>query len=84
MCFRGPGSAYVRSCFVSVITLRTRMIQLRTQRTRELRRLRRIILFSHRRRRPAEIHPPLPPRRTPKDRDSDITAIPLSELPVSQ
>jgi hypothetical protein len=68
--------------FLSPITLRTRMTQLRTPHTKELRRLRRIILFYRLPRRPAEAYTPLPPRRTPKDRDSDITAFPLSELTV--
>jgi hypothetical protein len=58
------------------------MTQLRTRRTKELRRLRRIILIYRLPRQPAEIYSPLPPRRTPKDRDSDITAFPLSELTV--
>jgi hypothetical protein len=56
------------------------MTQLRTQRTKEPRRLRRIIPIYRLPRRPAEIYTPLPPRRTPKDRDSDITAFPLFEL----
>ena len=58
------------------------MTRLRTQRTKELRCLRRIILIYRLPRRPAEIYTALPPRRTPKDRDSDITAFTLSELTV--
>jgi len=45
-----------------------------------LRSVRRIILFNHLPRRPAEIYPPLLPCRTLKDRDSDMVAYPLSEL----
>jgi hypothetical protein len=68
--------------FFYPIPLRTRMTQLRTQRTKELRRLRHIILIYRLPRQPAEIYSPLPPRRTPKDWDSDIMAFPLSELTV--
>jgi hypothetical protein len=70
MCFRHPRLRLrVLMCFVSVITPRNRMTQLRIQRT------------THLPRRPAEIYTPLPPRRTLKDRDSDIMAYPLSNSP---
>jgi hypothetical protein len=84
MCFRGLGSADVcsRVFFLSVMMLRTWMAQLRTPHTQELRHLRRIIRFYRLPLRPAEIFTLLPPRRTPKDRDSDITAFPLSELTI--
>jgi hypothetical protein len=45
MCFRSPGSAYVCSRILSLMTLRIRMTQLRTPHTKELRRLRRMAYF---------------------------------------
>jgi len=48
-------------CYGFVITLKTRMTQLHIQRTTELRRHRRIILFNYLPLRPAEIYTPLPP-----------------------
>jgi hypothetical protein len=77
MCFRDAGSAYVCSrVFSSLIWFRTRMTQLRTPHTKELRRLRLIILIYRLPRRPAEIYTPLPPCQILKDldRDSDIMA----------
>ena len=64
-----PAPLMCAHVFVSVITLRTRMTQLRTQSTKEVRRIGCIILFNHLPRRPAEFYIPLSPRRSPKDRD---------------
>jgi hypothetical protein len=66
--FMTPAPLMCAHVFVSVITLRTRMTQLRTQSTKEVRRIGCIILFNHLPRRPAEFYIPLSPRRSPKDR----------------
>jgi hypothetical protein len=77
----GSASVYSRSLSLRFMTLRTRIwtTQLCTPHTKECRRLRRIILLCRLPHRPVGTFTPLPPRRTPKDRDA---AIPLSELTV--
>jgi hypothetical protein len=66
-------------CFVSVIMLRTRMIQLlRAQGSEELCRCRRIILFNHVPHRPAEIYTPLSPP------NSQVEGLRYNSLPIVQ